>query len=92
MSVTDPKTAAVSRAQFNDLGPNAAGGNGEMNLNLILGRCCDAGARGRPRAYAGTRIAAARAGLHRRIGPHGRRAARCTGQRRMYRTAARWSW
>ncbi len=37
MSVPDPKTAAVSRAQFNDLGPNAAGGTGqEMNLNLIL--------------------------------------------------------
>ncbi len=37
MSVPDPKAAAVSRAQFNDLGPSAAsGGNGEMNLNLIL--------------------------------------------------------
>jgi flagellar motor switch protein FliN len=37
MSVPDPKTAAVARAQFNDLGPNAAGGsNQEMNLNLIL--------------------------------------------------------
>jgi flagellar motor switch protein FliN/FliY len=35
MSVPDPK--AVSRAQFNELGPNAAGGaGGEMNLNLIL--------------------------------------------------------
>jgi len=37
MSVPDPKTAAVARAQFNDLGPSAAGGgNGEVNLNLIL--------------------------------------------------------
>ncbi len=37
MSVPDPKTAAVARAQFNDLGPNAAGGAGqEVNLNLIL--------------------------------------------------------
>jgi flagellar motor switch protein FliN len=37
MSVPDPKTAAVARAQFNDLGPNAAAGGGqEMNLNLIL--------------------------------------------------------
>jgi flagellar motor switch protein FliN/FliY len=37
MSVSDPKAAAVSRAQFNDLGPNAAAGPGqEMNLNLIL--------------------------------------------------------
>ncbi len=37
MSVPDPKTAAVARAQFNDLGPNAAGtGNHEINLNLIL--------------------------------------------------------
>jgi flagellar motor switch protein FliN len=37
MSVPDPKTAAVARAQFNDLGPNAAPGTGqEMNLNLIL--------------------------------------------------------
>jgi len=36
MSVTDPKAAAVSRAQFNDLGPNAVSGTGEMNLNLIL--------------------------------------------------------
>jgi len=36
MSVPDPK-AAPARAQFNDLGPNAAQGNGqEMNLNLIL--------------------------------------------------------
>jgi flagellar motor switch protein FliN/FliY len=37
MSVPDPKAAAVARAQFNDLGPNAAGGgNQEINLNLIL--------------------------------------------------------
>jgi flagellar motor switch protein FliN/FliY len=37
MSVPDPKNAAVSRAQFNDLGPGTAGGaGGEMNLNLIL--------------------------------------------------------
>jgi flagellar motor switch protein FliN/FliY len=37
MSVPDPKTAAVARAQFNDLGPSAAAaGKGEMNLNLIL--------------------------------------------------------
>ena len=37
MSVSDPKTAAVARAQFNDLGPNAAAAAGqEMNLNLIL--------------------------------------------------------
>ena len=37
MSVPDPKVAAVARAQFNDLGPNAAaGGNQEINLNLIL--------------------------------------------------------
>ena len=37
MSVSDSKTAAVARAQFNDLGPNSASGNGqEMNLNLIL--------------------------------------------------------
>jgi len=37
MSVSDPKAAAVARAQFNDLGPNAAAGAGqEMNLNLIL--------------------------------------------------------
>ena len=36
MSVPDPK-AAVSRAQFNELGPNAAAaGTGEINLNLIL--------------------------------------------------------
>jgi flagellar motor switch protein FliN len=37
MSPPEPKTAAVARAQFSDLGPNAAGaGAGEMNLNLIL--------------------------------------------------------
>jgi flagellar motor switch protein FliN/FliY len=37
VSVTDPKSAAVTRAQFNDLGPSAAGGSSkEMNLNLIL--------------------------------------------------------
>jgi flagellar motor switch protein FliN/FliY len=36
MSVPDPKAAAVARAQFNDLGPNAAGGAQEINLNLIL--------------------------------------------------------
>jgi len=37
MSTPNPKAAAVARAQFNDLGPNAAAGaGGEMNLNLIL--------------------------------------------------------
>jgi flagellar motor switch protein FliN/FliY len=37
MSVPDPKASPVARAQFNDLGPNAAAGSGqEMNLNLIL--------------------------------------------------------
>ena len=37
MSVPDPKTAAVARAQFNDLGPNAAGATGgEVNLNMIM--------------------------------------------------------
>jgi flagellar motor switch protein FliN/FliY len=37
MSVPDPKNGAISRAQFNDLGPGAASGaGGEMNLNLIL--------------------------------------------------------
>jgi flagellar motor switch protein FliN len=37
MSTPDPKNAAVSRAQFGDLGPNAAASGGqEMNLNLIL--------------------------------------------------------
>jgi flagellar motor switch protein FliN len=37
MSPPDPKNAAVARAQFGDLGPNAGGAGGqEMNLNLIL--------------------------------------------------------
>lgn len=37
MSVPDPKTAAVARAQFNDLGPNsAAASGGEVNLNMIM--------------------------------------------------------
>ncbi len=38
MSVSDPKSAAVARAQFNDLGPKggAAAAGHEMNLNLIL--------------------------------------------------------
>ena len=37
MSVPDPKASPVTRAQFNDLGPNAGAGAGqEMNLNLIL--------------------------------------------------------
>ena len=37
MSTPDPKAAAVARAQFGDLGPNAPMGSGqEMNLNLIL--------------------------------------------------------
>ena len=37
MSPPDPKSAAVARAQFGDLAPNApAAGGGEMNLNLIL--------------------------------------------------------
>ena len=36
MSVPDPKAGTVARAQFNDLGPNAAGGAQEINLNLIL--------------------------------------------------------
>jgi flagellar motor switch protein FliN/FliY len=37
MSMPDPKNAAVARAQFGDLAPNAGGGGGqEMNLNLIL--------------------------------------------------------
>lgn len=37
MSTPDPKNAAISRAQFGDLGPKAAGAGGqEMNLNLIL--------------------------------------------------------
>ena len=37
MSTPDQKNAAVARAQFGDLAPNAAGAGGqEMNLNLIL--------------------------------------------------------
>ena len=37
MNTPDPKNSAVARAQFSDLGANAAGGGGqEMNLNLIL--------------------------------------------------------
>jgi flagellar motor switch protein FliN/FliY len=37
MSVPDSKASPVARAQFNELGPNAAAGAGqEMNLNLIL--------------------------------------------------------
>jgi flagellar motor switch protein FliN/FliY len=37
MSVPDSKASPVARAQFNELGPNAAAGTGqEMNLNLIL--------------------------------------------------------
>ena len=37
MSPPDSKNAAVARAQFNDLAPNAAANAGnEMNLNLIL--------------------------------------------------------
>jgi flagellar motor switch protein FliN/FliY len=37
MSPPDPKSAAVARAQFSDLGPNASGAGGqEMNLQLIL--------------------------------------------------------
>ena len=37
MSVPDPKAGAVARAQFNDLGPNAAGATGgEVNLNMIM--------------------------------------------------------
>jgi flagellar motor switch protein FliN len=37
MSIPDPKTAAVARAQFSDLGPNAASNPGqEVNLNMIL--------------------------------------------------------
>jgi flagellar motor switch protein FliN/FliY len=37
MSTPDPKTAAVARAQFGNLSPNAGGAAGqEMNLNLIL--------------------------------------------------------
>ncbi len=37
MSMPDPKNAAVARAQFGELGPNAGGAGGqEVNLNLIL--------------------------------------------------------
>jgi flagellar motor switch protein FliN/FliY len=37
MSVPDPKASPVARAQFNELGPNAAAAAGqEMNLDLIL--------------------------------------------------------
>jgi flagellar motor switch protein FliN/FliY len=37
MSNVDPKAAAVARAQFGELGPNASAGTGqEINLNLIL--------------------------------------------------------
>ncbi len=37
MSTPDPKNAPVARAQFGDLGPNAAAAGGqEINLNLIL--------------------------------------------------------
>ncbi len=37
MNSPDPKSAAIARAQFNDLGPSAGNGaKGEMNLNLIL--------------------------------------------------------
>jgi len=37
MSIPDPKSGNVARAQFNDLGSNAGGATGqEMNLNLIL--------------------------------------------------------
>jgi flagellar motor switch protein FliN/FliY len=37
MSIPDPKASPVARAQFNDLGPNAAAGAGqEVNLDLIL--------------------------------------------------------
>ena len=35
MSTPDHKNAAVARAQFGDLGPNAAGGQ-EMNLNRLI--------------------------------------------------------
>ena len=35
MSTPESK-AGVAKAQFGDLGPNAVGANGEMNLNLIL--------------------------------------------------------
>ncbi|HEY2685333.1 MAG TPA: flagellar motor switch protein FliN [Steroidobacteraceae bacterium] len=36
MSTPDPKGAAVAKAQFGDLSPNAGSAGGEMNLNLIL--------------------------------------------------------
>lgn len=36
MSTPDPKGAAVAKAQFGDLSPNAGAAGGEMNLNLIL--------------------------------------------------------
>ena len=37
MSPPDQKAAAIARAQFSDLGPNAGGAGGqEMNLQLIL--------------------------------------------------------
>ncbi|HEX4242609.1 MAG TPA: flagellar motor switch protein FliN [Steroidobacteraceae bacterium] len=37
MSTPDPKNAAIAKAQFGELGANAAGvGTGEVNLNLIL--------------------------------------------------------
>jgi flagellar motor switch protein FliN/FliY len=37
MSTLNPNAGAVARAQFNDLGSNAAAGpSGEMNLDLIL--------------------------------------------------------
>lgn len=37
MSMPDPKNAAVARAQFGELGPNAGtAGAQEVNLNLIL--------------------------------------------------------
>jgi flagellar motor switch protein FliN/FliY len=36
MSTPDPKNAAVARAQFGDLGPNAPAAGQEVNLNLIL--------------------------------------------------------
>jgi flagellar motor switch protein FliN/FliY len=36
MSTPDPKNAAVARAQFGNLSPNASTGGQEMNLNLIL--------------------------------------------------------
>src|ERR1700722_20217157 len=37
MSIPDPKSTNVARAQFNDLGPHGGGATGqEMNLNLIL--------------------------------------------------------